>query len=127
MKYHDWGAFPKRYSEGAQIVGRTYLIGLLRRALATVPEHLDDDALRKWSRQMNPYRKVPYAVYGSDVPALTFKTDAGLHRGSKLKPGSVRTLPLWGDVCEIRQTMFGSPVLWRYGPPTTMKESTDEN
>lgn len=96
-KYH-WGWFRKAYSEGAQIVGRKYLIKML--------EH-DLEYAHKDENKFVTYKHILPEWYGSDVACVTFKTGDSLHKYVKIeKQKSVHELPYWGSIADMRQELF---------------------
>ncbi|MEW5816994.1 MAG: hypothetical protein AB1798_16565 [Spirochaetota bacterium] len=101
-KYH-WGFFRKKYSEGAQIVGRKYLISLLESALKDISIFEDSPK----SRRFNPYWGVPLEMYGGEIPCVTFKTGDSLHKYVSMeREKSKPELPYWGTTTNIRKEMF---------------------
>lgn len=96
-KYH-LGFFRKAYSEGAQIVGRKYLIALLEKALKDAPDN---------ETKFNPYKGIPLEMYGGQIPCVTFKTGDSLHKYVAFeKEKSVYELPYWGSIADMRKELF---------------------
>lgn len=101
-KYH-WGFFRKKYSEGAQIVGREYLISLLETSLKGIL--MFERGPR--ARQFNPYWGRSFEMYGGEFACVTFKTGNSLHKYTAVeKTRSLPELPYWGTVKQIRKEMF---------------------
>jgi len=97
------GFYKKKYSEGAQIVSRRFLISLLENALKGISMFDDNPKYR----QFFPYRNVPLEMFGGEIPCVTFKTGDSLHKYvtvEKEKPKS--ELPYWGSASELRKEMF---------------------
>ena len=102
-KYH-WGFFRKKYSEGAQIVGREFLISFLEEKLKGIPMFDQNPA----NRQFNVYAGgIPIEMFGSDLACVTFKTGDSLHKFTKVeREKSLPELPYWGTVKSMRKEMF---------------------
>ena len=103
-KYH-WGFFRKRYSEGAQIVGREFFISFLEKKLRKIPMNNQDSA----NRQFNVYAdlSVPFEMFGSEIACVTFKTGNSLHKFTRVeREHSLPELPYWGKVVDMRKKMF---------------------
>lgn len=96
-KYH-WGWFRKVYSEGAQMVGRQYLIKMLEHDL----EHAHED-----ENKFTTYKDVRFEWYGSDTACLTFKTGDSLHKYVAVeRERSKHELPYWGSIADMRRELF---------------------
>jgi hypothetical protein len=91
-------------SDGAQIVKRAFLIGLLERYLAPHPA---------WTLKNNgetdprhsPYHHVPYSLIHGKHPCVSIKSHFGLTyiTGVDGTPKSTREeLPYWGNVQTLR-------------------------
>ena len=102
-KYH-WGFFRKKYSEGAQIVGRKFLISFLEDKLKGI-DMFDENPS---NRQFNAYAGgIPLEMYGGELACVTFKTGNSLHKFTKVeRERSLHELPYWGSVIDMRKTMF---------------------
>jgi hypothetical protein len=96
----------KEYSEGAQVIGRNYLIKRLSRALAGRPE---------WSNPGDPhppevYRKRRWFTFGGPECAAVISVKSGW--GVNPSTGTMRTvtpaekLPYWGDADKLRRELF---------------------
>lgn len=104
-KYH-WGFFRKKYSEGAQIAEREYLISVLEKVLKGVPLESEVDNDPNY-RKLNPYYKVPFEMFGGETACLTFKTGDSLHKYTAVeKSRSLSSLPYWGSAKDVRKEMF---------------------
>lgn len=99
-----WGFFKKKYSEGAQIAGRQYLISILEKALKGY-DVFDENNI-KFSK-FNPYWGLPLEFFGGEIACVTFKTGDSLHKSVGVEPQhSLYTLPYWGEAIAMRKEMF---------------------
>ena len=102
MKHHRSYFFYKRWSEGAQIIGREYYIDLLKLALAGKPE---------WQVghfPTNPFGRLhhQWIYYGTpDMPVISIKTGKGLRANVYLNAGFVKVLPYWGTTKVVREKL----------------------
>lgn len=104
-KYH-WGFFRKKYSEGAQVSGRKYLISVLEKALDGVPEWYEKESTEY--RKLNPYKGIPFEIFNGDNACVTFKTGDSLHKFTSVeREHSKPELPYWGTADNLRKEMFG--------------------
>jgi len=104
-KYH-WGFFRKKYSEGAQIAGREYLISILENALRDTPEWYEQESTEY--RRINPYKHMSFEIFNGDNACVTFKTGDSLHKFTAVeREKSKPELPYWGKASDLRKEMFG--------------------
>lgn len=104
-KYH-WGFFRKKYSEGAQIAGREYLISILENTLKNVPEWYEKESTEY--RKLNPYKHMPFEIFNGEIACVTFKTGDSLHKFTAVeREKSKPELPYWGKASDLRKEMFG--------------------
>lgn len=103
MWKNHWGFFKKRYSEGAQIAGREYLISVIEKALKGFDVFDESPNLSKFT----PYHRLPLDLFGGYVPAVTFKTGDSLHKSAGVEPHhSLYMIPYWGEARAMRSKMF---------------------
>jgi len=85
----------KEWCEGAQIIGREYVIDLIK------IEMKDKDMWNEETRpHINPYKHITrqWFYYGTDIPVISVKTGDGLRAGtSTLYPQGITSLPYWGS------------------------------
>jgi len=90
--------------DGAQIVKRDYLIGLLEEFLKDYPGWYPVNDLKNKPNH-NPYYKTARSYLPSENPLVCMKTEFGIHYTTTIdeRPESTRkNLPYWGDVDELR-------------------------
>ena len=98
------GFYRKKSSEGAQIVGRKYLISLLENALKGISMFDDNPKFRRFF----PYWGVPLEMYEGEIPCVTFKTGDSLHKYVTVEKEEPKPeLPYWGTAVNMRKEMFG--------------------
>jgi len=101
-KYH-YGFWFKKYSEGAQIVGRKYLISLLEERLKGLDIFAADPSYSKF----NAYEHIPFETFTGGIAAVTFKTGNSLHKYTAVEhKHSVPEIDYWGKASDLRKEMF---------------------
>lgn len=95
----------KYYSEGAQIVKREYLIGLLEGYLKTFPEW-SDQHYREFGSKWSPYLNQDYIFFHGGNPCISIKTGSGVSRntGCLRGPENISNdLPYWGNINDLKK------------------------
>jgi hypothetical protein len=101
-KYHN-GFWFKKYSEGAQIAGREYLISLLTERLKGLEIFDDNPSYNKF----NAYKHIPFETYGGKTACVTFKTGDSLHKYTAVEhKHSVPEIFHWGKASDLRKEIF---------------------
>ena len=101
-KYNN-GFWFKKYSEGAQIVGREYLISLLTEKLRGLEIFEDSPSYNKF----NPYKHIPVETYVGQTACVTFKTGDSLHKYTAVEhKHSVQEIHHWGKAADLRKEIF---------------------
>lgn len=99
--------FRKKYSEGAQIVRREYIIDVLENSLKGLPEWFDGRNVPYINKeQRNAFHHMPYELFHGDVPCISFKTGNGVRGWTKTKNGeenSSKELPHWGNIESLKE------------------------
>lgn len=101
----------KKYSEGAQIGKREYIIKLLEEFLDGAPEWLDGvNSPPRYDKngvvKDNLYQQTPFRYFGGEIPCISFKTGDGMRWQTNLLSGKEnwqRNLPYWGEVGNLRK------------------------
>lgn len=96
--------YRKKYSEGAQMVRRDYIIDALEYNLAGMPEWLDGkDIPWQSSRQRRNLHSMPHKTFNSRYPCVSFKTGDGVREGTRTIKGSqVDKLDIWGKIGDLK-------------------------
>lgn len=95
----------KKHTEGAQICGREFLIGRIKKRL---------DNRGMWNTVLEHKKSVPniyrknYKFFGGEIPVISIKTDEGLHPNTGLMGKSMNVLPYWGEAELLRKKMFNN-------------------
>lgn len=98
----------KKYTEGAQICSRDYLINKLEEHLEGQPEWFDGRMTirdKNGKRKLN-LRKMPFKFFNGKNSCVSFKTGDGVRKYTEtLKGGEYRkmSLPYWGNADELRK------------------------
>ncbi len=80
--------YRKRWSNGAQVAKREFII----------------DELEKYMK--NPkedYNGVPFEFFTGEVPCISFKTGDGMRAGSGFEKEKQKIVPYWGAVSDLRK------------------------
>lgn len=94
--------FPKHTSEGATMVGRTFIIDWIERELAG--RGMWHDGIESHEERPMMFDRNKYEQFHTTNPIVTFKTAKGMHDQSPYsKNGQTRNLPYWGDADNLRK------------------------
>lgn len=101
MKLHRSYFFRKPTCEGAQIVGREYLISLIEQEIGVDPGWSDKQF------KVNPYKNLDkdWGTYGSDIPVVSIKTGQGLRANTRTHLIGCKELPYWGTTKIVRRKL----------------------
>ena len=101
----------KNHSVGAQIGKRDYIIKLLEEHLEGAPEWFDGEIQPKDKNGV--YKKdvftVPFELFGSNIPCVSFKTGQGMRKFTNVLHGRSNLsmkLPYWGHAGNLRKEYF---------------------
>lgn len=99
--------YRKKYSEGAQIVNREWIIRTLEESLEGLPEWFDGKKVPYVNKeQRNAFHHMPYELFHGEVPCVSFKTGDGVRGWTKTKKGEENMsteLPHWGNSIELKK------------------------
>lgn len=92
----------KGFSDGCQIVDRLYWLDLINQGL---PDR--DDWTQKYLVRCQPSHKDHLRTWGSENPAVSFKTKNGVSMRTQLRKHKPPTtsLPYWGNIDELKKSL----------------------
>lgn len=94
----------KKYSEGAQMVRRDYIIDAIEYNLKGLPEWYDGSDI-PWpnDRQRRNMHLMPYRPFNSRFPCVSFKTGKGVRKTTTANKGKETNLRCWGDINKLKE------------------------
>lgn len=97
--------YRKKYSEGAQMVRRDYIIDALEHNLKGMPKWFDGRHIPwKSESQRRNLHAMPYKTFNSRFPCVSFKTSKGVRKSTTtIKGNQVKKLPIWGNIKDLKK------------------------
>jgi hypothetical protein len=97
----------KRWSEGAQVCRREYIVRYFKEFLAGYPEWLDGEVRPIIGRdKIVEYYKISFNLFDCAVPCVSFKTGNGMRPGTRTLSGAgnrAAALPHWGNIADLKR------------------------
>ena len=97
----------KKYTEGAQICSREYIIDKLEKQLEGMPQWYDGrEYVKDNGKKRLTLRKMPFEYFHGDTPLISFKTGNGVRMSTHVMQGREyrkMNLPYIGNVNNLRK------------------------